>query len=363
VILAFLEIQNLSFTLEGHQILHNLSLGVERGEFFTLLGPSGCGKTTLLRAIAGFVQPSEGNIVLNGKSLLQDPPEKRPVHTVFQSYALFPHMTIAENIAFPLVMKRQPRAVINQKVKDMLALVRLPTMEKRYPDELSGGQKQRVALARSLIAEPMLLLLDEPLAALDLQLREEMQRELIALQKRLGITFIYVTHDQGEALSLSHRIAVMQEGQIAQIDSPINLYEYPKNRFVADFVGMCNIFTATVIDWHEPGVAHLEVENVGTIKVKSAKKSRASKVYFIIRPEKITVQAPKEMQEDQDWNHLPGVVLDHLYLGDVTIARIKLEKGAVVEAMIPNIEPGYPFLQGEKVALAFRLDAGRLLDD
>lgn len=358
----FLEIRNLSFTLVGHPILNGLNFCVAKGEFFTLLGPSGCGKTTLLRTLAGFLQPTSGDIFLNGKSLLRDPPEKRPVHTVFQSYALFPHMTVAENIAFPLVMKKQARTAITQKVKDMLALVRLSNMEKRYPDELSGGQKQRVALARSLIAEPMLLLLDEPLAALDLQLREEMQRELIALQNRLGITFIYVTHDQGEALSLSHRIAVMKEGQIEQMDTPVNLYEYPKSRFVADFIGMCNILTAELLLW-DKGLARLEIENMGTVIVQCATKPQNARFYFIIRPEKIRVWELGKAPQDSFRNNFSGIVLDHLYLGDVTIAHIKLEKGAIIEAMIPNFEPAHPFLQGEKVVVSFRLDAGRLLDD
>src|SRR5947209_5491816 len=244
--MALLEIQGVTRRFGDFIAVDDVTLAIEAGEFFTLLGPSGCGKTTLLRMIAGFDLPNGSRILLNGKDLAETPPEERPVRTVFQSYALFPHMTVEGNIAFPLRMAKTPDHEIAAKIDAALHDVRLAGFGKRMPQELSGGQKQRVAIARALVTHPTVLLLDEPLAALDAKLREEMQIELINLQKEVGITFVYVTHDQTEALALSHRIAVMNAGHVEQEDEPSRIYGFPRTRFVADFIGQCNLFSGPV---------------------------------------------------------------------------------------------------------------------
>ena len=246
--MALLEIRNVSRRFGDFVAVNDVSLSIEAGEFFCLLGPSGCGKTTLLRMIAGFDATDGGSIWLDGRDMTGIPPEARDVHTVFQSYALFPHMSVADNIAFPLRMAKVAPAEVAQRVDEALEDVSLSGMSARYPNELSGGQRQRVAVARALVNRPKLLLLDEPLAALDAKLKERMQLELITLQKEVGITFIYVTHDQQEALALAHRIAVMNHGKVEQLDEPSRIYGYPRNRFVADFIGTCNILEAHVVD-------------------------------------------------------------------------------------------------------------------
>src|SRR5437763_3449527 len=244
--MALLEIQGVTRRFGDFTAVDNVTLSIEAGEFFTLLGPSGCGKTTLLRMIAGFDLPDGGRILLSGKDLADTPPEARPVRTVFQSYALFPHMTVEGNVAFPLRMAKTPDREIAAKIDAALQDVRLTGFAKRMPQELSGGQKQRVAIARALVTHPTVLLLDEPLAALDAKLREEMQIELINLQKEVGITFVYVTHDQTEALALSHRIAVMSKGRVEQVDEPSRIYGFPRTRFVADFIGHCHLFSGAL---------------------------------------------------------------------------------------------------------------------
>lgn len=232
---------------DGELALNNINLYVRDGEFLTLLGPSGCGKTTLLRLIAGFSMPTSGTITMDGKDLISVPPYKRKINTVFQKYGLFPHLNVFDNIAFGLDIKRLPKSVKKEKVTEMLALVNLSGYEKRYIEQLSGGQQQRVAIARALVNEPEVLLLDEPLGALDLKLRKEMQLELKRMQQKLGITFIYVTHDQEEALTMSDTIVVMNHGVIQQIGTPMDVYNEPKNRFVAKFIGESNIFPATMV--------------------------------------------------------------------------------------------------------------------
>ncbi|MGZ5801518.1 MAG: ABC transporter ATP-binding protein, partial [Burkholderiaceae bacterium] len=241
-----LEIRNVCRRFGEVVTADNVSFAIEKGEFFSLVGPSGCGKTTLLRMIAGFDAPDSGDILLDGKSLLGVPPEERPIHTVFQSYALFPHLTVTQNIGFPLKMKGNSAHAIDTRVTEILALVALSDKADHFPQALSGGQRQRVALARAIADLPHILLLDEPLAALDAKLREQMQVELIRLQRDLGITFVFVTHSQAEALSLSHRIGVMTQGRIEQVDDPARIYGFPKNRFVADFIGHCALVGATV---------------------------------------------------------------------------------------------------------------------
>ncbi|HEV2008427.1 MAG TPA: ABC transporter ATP-binding protein, partial [Burkholderiales bacterium] len=260
--MALLEIRNVTRRFGTLTAVDNVSIGIEGGEFFTLLGPSGCGKTTLLRMIAGFDQPDSGAILLDGKDLADTAPEKRPIHTVFQSYALFPHMTVAQNIAFPLRMARKNPDEIAAKVNEMLDTVHLPDKAEHLPHELSGGQKQRVALARALVNRPRVLLLDEPLGALDAKLREEMQVELISLQRDIGVTFVFVTHSQAEALALSHRIAVMNAGRVEQLDQPSRIYGFPRTRFVADFIGHCNLLSGPV-SGNADGIVTVEVAGLG----------------------------------------------------------------------------------------------------
>ncbi len=241
-----LEIRNIRKQFDGIEVLEGINLSIEQGEFITFLGPSGCGKTTTLRIIAGLETPDEGQVILEGKDVTKLEPNQRDVNTVFQNYALFPHMTVAENVGYGLKIKKVPKSEIKERVQEMLKLVQLEGFEKRKPSELSGGQKQRVAIARALINKPKVLLLDEPLGALDLQLRKAMQVELKKLQKRLGITFIYITHDQEEAINMSDRIVVMNQGVFEQIGSPDEIYNHPKTSYVATFVGNANIIKGVV---------------------------------------------------------------------------------------------------------------------
>jgi spermidine/putrescine transport system ATP-binding protein len=361
--MALLEIQGVTRRYGDLVAVDDVSFSVESGEFFTLLGPSGCGKTTLLRMIAGFEDPDRGRILLDGKDLAGTPPEKRPVHTVFQSYALFPHMTVWENIAFPLKMAKKPEDEVRRRLKETLDQVHLTDKSRHYPHELSGGQKQRVALARGLVNKPRLLLLDEPLGALDAKLRERMQLELIALQRDVGVTFVFVTHAQQEALALSHRIGVMNEGRIEQMDEPDTLYSFPRNRFVADFIGNINLLEAEVL---EANHAHLRLQAaaLGEVAAPPAEGTRAGdRGTLVLRPEQVRIgphNAPRELK-----NHFLGRVLDYLYLGDVTVYKVSLPNGATLEALLANSAPGRAkfFEAGDEVAVAWRHDAGRFLHD
>lgn len=245
---VIIDLKNISVAFDGEQILKNINLYIRDGEFITFLGPSGCGKTTTLRIIAGFLEPDEGDVIFDGKKINGVPPHKRKVNTIFQRYALFPHLNVAENIAFGLKLKKMPKDKIEKKVSEMLSLVNLKGFEHRNINSLSGGQQQRVAIARALAVDPKVLLLDEPLGALDLKLRKDMQVELKKIQQSLGITFIYVTHDQEEALSMSDTIVVMDSGKIQQIGSPTDIYNEPKNAFVADFIGESNIVDGIMKD-------------------------------------------------------------------------------------------------------------------
>ncbi|WP_132586609.1 ABC transporter ATP-binding protein [Pseudomonas aeruginosa] len=336
-----LEIRNVTRRFGDFTAVDNVSLTINTGEFFTLLGPSGCGKTTLLRMLAGFDQPDSGEIRLNGQDLAGVEPEKRPVHTVFQSYALFPHMSVAQNIAFPLKMAGVAKSEIDARVEQALKDVRLADKGGRMPTQLSGGQRQRVAIARALVNRPRLLLLDEPLSALDAKLREEMQIELINLQKDVGITFVYVTHDQGEALALSHRIAVMNQGRVEQLDAPETIYSFPRSRFVADFIGQCNLLDATV-------------EAVDGERVRIDLRPP-------LRPEKIRLA--QSVTADSDEVHFRGRVAELLYLGDVTLYIVELENGERLETLLPNATPGRAkfFEVGDAVEAAWRFDAGHLV--
>ncbi|MDR0588058.1 MAG: ABC transporter ATP-binding protein [Burkholderiales bacterium] len=361
--MALLEVREVTRRFDNFVAVNNVTFSVNAGEFFTLLGPSGCGKTTLLRMIAGFDQPDSGGIFLDGVDLKDTPPEKRPIHTVFQSYALFPHMTVEQNIAFPLKMAKQNEEEIRAKVKNALDLVDLTDRAKRHPHELSGGQRQRVALARGLVNRPRLLLLDEPLGALDAKLREQMQIELIALQRDTGVTFVFVTHAQAEALALSHRIAVMRAGKIEQLDEPDRLYGQPRNRFVADFIGNVNMHEATVKAAGE--TLTLELGKLGKIVAPMPKNqtlAEGASGVFVIRPEQVAIRAAQESSNDP--NQFVGTVNDFLYIGDVTTYIVDLPDGARIEALLPNSAPGRAkfFELGDPVRVSWKAEAGAFLD-
>ncbi len=359
--MSLLELRNITRRFDDFIAVDNVSLTIAKGEFFTLLGPSGCGKTTLLRMISGFDTPDSGQILLDGNDITQLVPEKRPIHTVFQSYALFPHMTVAQNIAFPLQMARVTPSEITKRVDQAIEEVRLSAFSQRYPHELSGGQKQRVALARGLINRPRLLLLDEPLGALDAKLREDLQRELIHLQKEVGITFIFVTHSQDEALALSQRIAVMNQGRVEQIDEPNIIYSRPASRFVADFVGKTNLLNAQVKQLTEMTMI-LQVEALGAISLPVSNHVKMGDEGVIaIRPEQISVHNTSEQAEAVC--AFAGKVSDFLYVGDVTSYVIELENGACLEAMLANATPGMArfFEIGDRVTVSWPAAAVQFL--
>jgi spermidine/putrescine transport system ATP-binding protein len=361
--MALLEIRDAIRRFGDFVAVDRVSLSIEAGEFFCLLGPSGCGKTTLLRLIAGFDVPDGGSIWLDGKDMSGVPPEKRNVHTVFQSYALFPHMTVADNVGFPLKMARTAPSEIKTRVVEALEDVSLSGFAARYPNELSGGQRQRVAVARALINRPKLLLLDEPLAALDAKLKERMQLELITLQKEVGITFIYVTHDQQEALALAHRIAIMNHGRVEQMDEPSKIYGFPKNRFVADFIGTCNILDAEVARV-DGGRIQLNIDGLGEVAALHTESvATGAKGVLALRPEQVAIG--QQLMPDTDENHFAGKVFDFLYLGDVTVYVVELPNGSRVEAMLPNSAPGRAkfFEAGDPVQISWRIDAGRFLTE
>jgi spermidine/putrescine transport system ATP-binding protein len=361
--MALLEIRNVTRRFGDFVAVDDVTLSIEAGEFFCLLGPSGCGKTTLLRMVAGFDAPDGGSIWIDGADMTGVPPEDRNVHTVFQSYALFPHMTVAENIAFPLRMAKVPAAQVGTSIKEALEDVSLTGMAARYPNELSGGQRQRVAVARALVTRPRLLLLDEPLAALDAKLKERMQLELITLQKEVGIAFVYVTHDQQEALALSHRIAVMNKGKVEQLDQPSKIYGFPKNRFVADFIGTCNILDAEVLRADATRL-RLRIAGLGEVDALQLDSVAAgAKGALALRPEQVAIG--RQLQSGPDQNRFAGKVFDFLYLGDVTVYVVELPNGSRVEAMLPNSAPGRAkfFEPGDAVEISWRYDAGRFLTD
>jgi putrescine transport system ATP-binding protein len=316
-----------------------LSLDIGAGEFFALLGPSGCGKTTLLRMLAGFETPDEGRILLAGQDIAQVLPHHRPLNMMFQNYALFPHLSVRDNIAFGLKRAGMPRPDIDTRVAEMVALVRLKGLEKRKPDQLSGGQKQRVALARSLARRPQVLLLDEPLAALDKKLRESTQHELMELQRRLGMTFVIVTHDQEEAMTMADRIGVMDAGRLEQVATPRRLYEAPNSRWIAEFVGDVNIFEGESQP-AEAGRLAVATQDAGTIvAAKPPDPLRGAPVCVAVRPEKVKLSRHGSVPDTVDArsiNRLEGIVTDVSYLGGLTAYKVKLDTGAVVRSSVAN---------------------------
>ena len=345
----------------------NVSVDITAGEFFVLLGPSGCGKTTLLRMIAGFEVPTEGQILIDGQDMSRIPPNKRPVNMVFQSYAVFPHMSVADNVAYGLKIAGVGRAEREERAREALDLVKLAGFEDRMPDQMSGGQRQRVALARSLVMKPKVLLLDEPLSALDAKLRAQMQFELSDLQDQVGITFVTVTHDQDEALSMASRIAVINKGEVAQLATPSDLYEYPANRFVADFVGSVNIFEGKLI-LDEPDKAAVDCPGLGKVYLNHGVTGpHGADVWVALRPEKMylhvqgkgkAVQAAAKDAPDGH-NFARGVIKGMSYLGDITLFEIMLESGAMIRVSRPNLSrhDQEDFTWDDKVSMHWRSDS------
>ncbi|HMO09776.1 MAG TPA: ABC transporter ATP-binding protein [Paracoccaceae bacterium] len=330
--------------------LDDVSVSIAAGEFFTLLGPSGCGKTTLLRLIAGFEAPTAGTILLDGQDITALPPNRRPVNTVFQSYALFPHLTVAENVAFGLEMLGKSRAEVTARTDEMLTLVKLDTFAGRRTSQLSGGQQQRVALARALAPQPRVLLLDEPLSALDLKLRKEMQTELKRLQRETGITFVFVTHDQEEALTMSDRIAVMQAGRIRQTGAPREIYTRPATRFVADFIGESNFLTGTTV----PGGIRLDCG--ATVEAGGA--ATAGRVTVAVRPEQVRLTAADEA------GAIPATLRDLVYFGTDTHCHMALSDGTEVVARVQSGATGETGLApGAAVGLRFAPGSVQVLGD
>jgi spermidine/putrescine transport system ATP-binding protein len=318
-------------------VLNEVSLEIRRGEFFSLLGPSGCGKTTLLRIIAGFETPDMGIVTFDGDDVLPLPPNRRQANTVFQNYALFPHLSVFENVAFPLRIQKRPKSGIDATVKDYLKLVQLEAHAHKKPNQLSGGQKQRVAIARALINSPKVLLLDEPLSALDAKLRQHMLIELDQIHDKIGITFIYVTHDQQEALSVSDRIAVMNQGNVLQVGTPHDIYESPATDFVARFIGETNLFDATVASVEKLDkpvleyMTELDIPELGRIKVTTVDEVRpGQKVSFTIRPEKILISKEKPATKREDINLFQGTVDEPIYSGFQTKFYVKIRDKVLI---------------------------------
>ncbi len=337
--LPLLRIEGVVKNFGGFRAVDRLSLEIRAGEFFALLGPSGCGKTTLLRMLAGFETPDEGRILLNGHDVAQYLPHERPINMMFQNYALFPHLTVRDNIAFGLKRLGMARADIATRVAEMVALVKLEGLETRKPDQLSGGQKQRVALARSLARRPQVLLLDEPMAALDKKLREGTQSELMELQRRLGMTFIIVTHDQEEAMTVASRIGVMDAGRLEQVATPRELYEAPRSRWIAEFIGDVNVFDGQVEarEHHRLTILTREVGVLFAAEPRNPLSKTA--VAVAIRPEKVKLSRRGPVADAasaHSLNRLEGVVTDVSYLGGLTTYKVKLDSGAVVRSAMAN---------------------------
>lgn len=326
----------------NNKVVKKMNMEIKEGEFLTLLGPSGCGKTTTLRMIAGFEEATSGIIKVQGERVEDKEPFERDVNTVFQNYALFPHMTVFDNIAYGLKIKKRPKEEISLRVNAMLDLVQLRGYEGRKPDELSGGQKQRVAIARALINDPKVLLLDEPLGALDLKLRKQMQVELKRLQKKLGITFVYVTHDQEEALTMSDRIAVMNEGIIEQLASPMEIYDRPLTKFVAGFIGESNIFDGKVTG-SANGIIEVET-HAGTVRVKGEGFEKGEAIHVSIRPEYIKVS-----RDNAEGFDLRGTVKDFIYMGTVVKTSVDLKDGT--EIKYSRFEKDDDFREGDTLSV------------
>jgi len=356
----FLSIRGIVKRFDDFTAVDDVSLDIFRGELFCLLGGSGCGKSTLLRMLAGFETPTAGTITIDGQDMAAVPPHRRPTNMMFQSYALFPHMSVEKNVAYGLLREGVPKAQAMARVDDMLRLVKLQQLARRKPHQLSGGQRQRVALARALIKQPKVLLLDEPLGALDKKLREETQFELIRIQETLGITFIVVTHDQDEAMTLSTRIGVMNEGRIVQVGEPREVYEAPNTRFVADFVGSVNLIEGTV-DMAAPDALRIQTRDAGPVLVlPQPGLTRGQAVTVALRPERIAIS--RRATEAQ--NSVGGLVEDVAYVGHMSVYRVRLDSGRLVQVSQSNrLRDEDPILWDERVTLTWPALAGRVLTE
>jgi putrescine transport system ATP-binding protein len=350
---AYVELEQVSKRFGEFVAVNNVSLQIERGEIFCLLGASGCGKTTLLRLLAGFETPSAGRLLLEGEDLAAVPPYRRPVNMMFQSYALFPHMTVERNVAFGLEQERLSGAQIRHRVAEILEIVKMGSYTKRKPHQLSGGQRQRVALARALVKRPKLLLLDEPLAALDRKLREHTQFELINIQQQLGVTFVVVTHDQEEAMTLASRIGVMNHGKIVQIGTPRQIYEFPATRFVADFIGSVNLFEGTLIE-EKPDYLRVQcAELPASLRVdRGSGPLPQANLWVAVRPEKINLSREPPATPD---NWARGEIRDIAYLGELSVFLVRLESGREIRATLTNSarKPEERFLRDMPVYLSW----------
>ena len=346
---SIVSLKNVEKWFGENHVVKNMNLEIQEGEFLTLLGPSGCGKTTTLRMIAGFEDASSGSIEGQGVRVEEMEPFQRDVNTVFQNYSLFPHMTVFENVAYGPSIKKVPKEQIKKSVSEMLELVQMSGYESRKPDELSGGQKQRVAIARALINQPRVLLLDEPLGALDMKLRRQMQIELKRLQKKLGITFVYVTHDQEEAMTMSDRIAVMSDGLILQIDNPVEIYEKPKSRFVADFIGESNIFDGK-IKTMEDGILHAECKQ-GDCLLYGKGFEAGEDIFISVRPEYLMLS-----KEKQEGFSLKAKIIDYVFMGTLVKAILLTEDGK--EIKYSRFEKNQSLDIGDEVYLYWDYDKG-----
>ncbi|KDE41340.1 Putrescine transport ATP-binding protein PotG [Nitrincola lacisaponensis] len=334
---VLLQIQNVSKQFDDVLAVDNVSINIHRGEIFALLGGSGSGKSTLLRMLAGFEKPGEGRILLDGKDITDLPPYERPINMMFQSYALFPHMTVEQNIAFGLKQDKIPKAEIQQRVAEMLRLVKMEKYAKRRPSQLSGGQRQRVALARSLAKRPKLLLLDEPMGALDKKLRTEMQLEVVDILEKVGVTCVLVTHDQEEAMTMANRIAIMSEGWIAQIGSPIDIYESPNSRMIAEFIGSVNIFECRILEDEADSLTLESADLDRPVYIGHGVSTRAESesAMVALRPEKTLISRE---QPEGEFNWCAGKVHDIAYLGGTSVYYVKLTSGRIIQASIANTE-------------------------
>ena len=358
---AFVKIERVSKRFDDALAVDDVSLTLNRGEIFALLGGSGSGKSTLLRMLAGFERPSEGRVLLDGQDMTDLPPYRRPINMMFQSYALFPHMTVEQNIAFGLKQDRMPKADIADRVAEMLKLVRMGEYARRKPHQLSGGQRQRVALARSLAKSPKLLLLDEPMGALDKKLRSQMQLELVEIIERVGVTCIMVTHDQEEAMTMAQRIAIMHQGWIAQVGTPMDIYESPASRHVAEFVGSVNIFEGELtVDMEDHAIIECpKLDRPIYIGHGISTRAEDRHTIFALRPEKVWVSPDKP---DQEYNWAHGEVHDIAYLGGHSVYYIKLDSGLIVQAFFANSERRMPRMTwDDKVYISWENDSGVVL--
>jgi putrescine transport system ATP-binding protein len=357
----YVQINDVTKAYDGATVLNGVSLSIYKGELFSLLGQSGCGKTTLLRILAGFEVPTDGSVVIDGADITKWPAHKRPISMMFQSYAIFPHMTVSQNIAFGLIQDKLPKSVIKERIAEVLELVQLCGCENRMPNQLSGGQKQRVALARSLAKRPKLMLLDEPLAALDKKLRERTQFEIVNIQEQVGITFVLVTHDQEEAMTMSTRMAILNDGKVCQVGAPHDVYEFPNSRFVAEFIGGVNLLNGIVI---EREIDHVVVQTqdldclchvsyTGAIPIGTT-------VTLAIRPEKIMIST---LQPAYPKNWTRGIVKEIAYFGSTSTYYVQLPSGKTVISMLPNLLrlEGRNFEWGDDVYMFWRSENSVIL--